>query len=111
MVTWLRAAYDGDTIPSFLTDGAVDPERFAHTLDRLDHDVPVVIFAVTSALLRLADWADTHGSRWHIPAGSLIIDTGGCKGYDRDVSRDTILERYRRLFDIVGNGTMLATVP
>ncbi|MEO6027898.1 MAG: hypothetical protein ABIR79_13625 [Candidatus Binatia bacterium] len=101
MVTWLRAAYDGDTIPSFLTDGAVDPERFAHTLDRLDHDVPVVIFAVTSALLRLADWADAHGSRWHIPAGSLIVDTGGCKGYDRDVSRDTILERYRRLFDIV----------
>lgn len=99
MVTWLRERHDGDTIPSFLRDGAVDAERFAHTLDRLDADIPVLIFAVTSALLRLADWADTRGCRWRIPVGSLVVDTGGCKGYDRDLGRPAILERYRRMFD------------
>src|SRR5205085_9376821 len=35
------------------------------------------------------------------PAGSLVVDTGGCKGYDRDLPRTEILERYRRTFDIV----------
>jgi hypothetical protein len=99
MVTWLRAGWDGDTIPSFLSDGTVDAERFAHTLDRLDPDVPVLVLAVTSALLRLADWADARGRRWRIPAGSLVVDTGGCKGYQRDLGRDEILERYRRMFD------------
>jgi hypothetical protein len=101
MVTWLRERHDGDTIPSFLADGAVDAERFAHTLDRLDPTVPVLILAVTSALLRLGDWAESRRRRWRLPSDSLVVDTGGCKGYDRDVARGDILERYHRLFDIV----------
>jgi hypothetical protein len=101
MVTWIRERWDGDTIPSFLADGTVDAERFAHTLDRLDVDVPVLVLAVTSALLRLADWADTRGRRWRLPAGSLVVDTGGCKNYERELERGAILERYRRVFDTV----------
>lgn len=101
MVTWLRATYDADSIPSLLGAGGVDLERFAHTLDRLDAR-PIVLVAVTSALLRLADWATAHDRRWVLPPGSLVVDTGGSKGYERDVPRHEVLTRYR---------TVLGTAP
>jgi hypothetical protein len=97
MVSWLRDTYDSDTIPSFLSSGAVDTARMGHTLDRLDPNTPIVLLAVTSAVLQLADWADAHARRWSMPVGSLVIDTGGCKGYERHLSREEILNRYRRV--------------
>jgi hypothetical protein len=96
MVTWLRAAHDADSIPSLLGADGVDLERFAHTLDRLDQR-PIVLVAVTSALLRLADWAETRERHWVLPPGSLIVDTGGGKGYERDVPRHDVLATYRRV--------------
>jgi hypothetical protein len=101
MVTWLREAYDADTIPSCLTVGGVDTDRLAHSLDRLDPNTPVVLVAVTAALLRLADWAEQRGRRWELPAGSLVMDTGGCKGYERILGRGEILERYHRTLGVV----------
>jgi hypothetical protein len=97
MVTSLREAYDNDTLPSFLNAGVVDTDGLGDAIDRLDPRMPIVLLAVTSALLRLADWADTNGRRWRLPAGSLVIDTGGCKGYEHDLPREEILDRYRRV--------------
>lgn len=96
MVTWLRAMHDADSIPSLLGADGVDLERFAYTLDRLDSR-PVVLIAVTSALLRLADWAGARQRHWVLPPGSLIVDTGGSKGYERDVPRNDVLATYRRV--------------
>jgi hypothetical protein len=100
MVSWLRETYDDDSIPSFLAPSGVDVERLAHTLDRLDEGTPIILLAVTSALLRLADWADARTRHWRLPSGSLVIDTGGCKGYERDLARGEILSRYRRALGI-----------
>ena len=97
MVSWLRETYDGDTTPSFLGTAGVDAERLGHALDRIDSTTPIVLLAVTSALLRLVDWADARGRRWDVPSGSLIVDTGGCKGYERALPREEILNRYRRV--------------
>ena len=99
MVTWLRATHDADSIPSLLGPGGVDLERFGHTLDRLDAR-PIVLVAVTSALLRLADWAASRERHWVLPRGSLIVDTGGSKGYERDVPRPDVLATYRRILGI-----------
>lgn len=96
MVTWLRATHDVDSIPSLLGTDGVDLDRFAHTLDRLDQR-PIVLVAVTSALLRLADWAAARERHWVLPPGSLIVDTGGSKGYERDVPRHDVLATYRRV--------------
>jgi len=96
MVTWLRATHDADSIPSLVGAAGVDLERFAYTLDRLDQR-PIVLFAVTSALLRLADWAGARERHWVLPPGSLIVDTGGSKGYERDVPRHDVLATYRRV--------------
>lgn len=99
MVSWLRGLYDDDSVPSFLGPSGVDAARFDHTVDRLGA-APVVLFAVTSALLRLVDWAEAHDRRWQLPSGSILIDTGGCKGYERDLARSDILARYRRGFGV-----------
>jgi Acyl-protein synthetase, LuxE len=100
MVSWLRATYDLDTVPSFLGTDGVDLAGLAGRLDQVDAEAPVVVFAVTSALLRLVDWADVRGRRFDLPASSLLIDTGGCKGYERDLARSEILARYRRVLGI-----------
>jgi len=101
MVSWLREVYDADTIPSCLAAGGVDTERLGRILDRLDSDTPIALVAVTSALLRLADWADARGRRWSLPSGSLVVDTGGCKGYERNLPRAEILARYHRVLGTV----------
>jgi hypothetical protein len=97
MVSWLREVHDSDTIPSFLAADGVDTARLGHTLDRLQPTTPILLLAVTSALLQLVDWADAQGRRWILPAGSLIVDTGGCKGYAHDLPREEVLARYRRV--------------
>jgi hypothetical protein len=100
MVSWLRETYDDDSVPSFLGADGVDVERLAHVLERVGSAAPVVVLAVTSALLRLVDWADACGRRFVLPSGSLVIDTGGCKGYERDLPRADVLARYRRILGI-----------
>jgi len=100
MVTWLRESHDLGDAPSCLGVDGVDLAGFATGLDALAVGVPVVVLAVTSALLRLADWAEQHRVRWRLPAGSLVIDTGGCKGYHEALARVEILDRYRRMLGI-----------
>ncbi len=99
MVSWLRAVHDDDSVPSCLGAAGVDVERLAHTLDRVG-SAPIVLFAVTAALLRLADWAEARGRRWTLPPESIVVDTGGCKGYDRELPRAEILARHRRVLGI-----------
>ena len=100
MVTWLREAHDSAAEPSLLVDGVVDCDRFASVLDGLDPKQPILVLAVTAALLRLADYADPRGRSWALPAGSLVVDTGGCKGYAEHLERATILARYRTLLGV-----------
>ncbi len=59
-----------------------------------------MLIAVTSALLRLADDGRDSGRRWQLPEGSLVVDTGGCKGYPRDVPRAAIVARYGEVFGV-----------
>ncbi len=100
MVTWLREAHDSGTEPSFLVEGAVNCERFASVLDALDPNQPILVLAVTAALLQLADYADPRGRSWTLPSGSLVVDTGGCKGYAENLERAAILARYRTLLGV-----------
>jgi len=100
MVTWLREAHDSTAEPSLLLEGAVECERFATLLDALDPGQPILVLAVTAALLHLADYADPRGRSWALPAGSLVVDTGGCKGYAEQLERAAILARYRTLLGV-----------
>ncbi len=106
MVSWLRETYDDDGMPSCLDAAGVDEERLAHALERVAGGPPIVLLAVTSALLRLVDWADAHDRGFSLPSGSLVIDTGGCKGYERDVPRADVLAAYRRVLDVPAEHVM-----
>ncbi len=68
----------------------------------LDPSQPVVLLAVTSALLRLID-ADGALGRWPLPPESLIVDTGGCKGYRTPLARGEIIGRYRDAFAVTAD--------
>ena len=100
MVSWLREAHDSGAAASFLAGGGFDLAGLARALDELDPTQPVVLVAVTAALLRLADHARSGRRRWQLPTGSLVIDTGGCKGYATDVLRTEILARYGEAFGV-----------
>jgi hypothetical protein len=103
MVTWLREAYDAGAAPSYLSaSGALDLEGLAAALDLAARgDASTIIVAVSAALLALDDWARVRGRAWRLPAGSLVVDTGGCKGYARDVGRAEILSRYTERLGVV----------
>ncbi len=94
MVTWLRGAYDAGGPASFLRADALDLAGLGAALESLDPARPIMLVAVTSALLRLADHGRQIERRWHLPPGSVVVDTGGCKGYPDDVARTAILDRY-----------------
>jgi hypothetical protein len=109
MVSWLRAEYAQDkrnelggpeAPPSFLGAAGPDLAGLAAALDALDGR-PILLVAVTSALLRLGDEARRAGRHWTLPPRSLVVDTGGCKGYDEDLPRGTILERYHETLGVV----------
>ncbi len=94
MVTWLRETYDDGGTASALGSDGLDVTRFADALDTLDPARPAVVVAVTSALLRLVDHGRATGRAWRLPAGTLVVDTGGCKGYGEDLPRPIVLARY-----------------
>ena len=94
MMTWLREAYDTDGAPSFLGADTLDLSGLGDALDSVDPARPIALLAVTSALLRLVDHGRQSGRRWQLPPGSVVVDTGGCKGYSDDLARPAILDRY-----------------
>ena len=60
----------------------------------------MLLLAVTSVLLHLADRAAAARTRWPLPTGSVIVDTGGCKGYPHPLSRAAVLARVTRTFGV-----------
>ena len=100
MVSWLREAHDSGNTPSYLAYGGADVAGLAGALDRLDRTRPMLLLAVTSVLLALGDHAGRKRHSWHLPPGSLVLDTGGCKGYAVDLPRATILTRYAEILGV-----------
>jgi hypothetical protein len=73
--------------------GALGAERFywdndaalASALAALD--APVTLFGTAFAFVQLFDGT---GQDWHLPAGSVVVETGGFKGKTREVPRDEL---------------------
>jgi hypothetical protein len=100
MVSWLREEHDAGGPASFLGADGLDLGGLATALDAVERDRPIVLLAVTSALLRLVDHARAGGRRWQLPTGSIVVDTGGCKGYAEEVGRAEVLARYEERLGI-----------
>lgn len=73
--------------------GALNAERFywdndaalATALSQLTE--PIVLFGTAFAFVQLFDGS---AANWHLPAGSLMIETGGFKGRTREVPREEL---------------------
>jgi hypothetical protein len=100
MVSWLREAHDAGAMGSCLSGRSLDLPALAARLDALDPGRPVLVVALTAALLQVADHGRRLGRRWRLPAGSLVVDTGGCKGYGAELARADIVARYGDAFGL-----------
>ena len=73
--------------------GALDAERFfwnddaALTVALAHIGEPVALFGTAFAFVQLFDGT---AQRWHLPVGSLVIETGGFKGRTREVPREEL---------------------
>ena len=73
--------------------GTLNAERFCWDNDAaLASDLaalaePVVLFGTAFAFVQLFDGSDQN---WRLPAGSLVIETGGFKGRTREVPREEL---------------------
>ena len=73
--------------------GALDAERFFWDDDAAlasalgEQSEPVALFGTAFAFVQLFDGTDQE---WRLPAGSLVIETGGFKGRTREVPREEL---------------------
>jgi hypothetical protein len=60
----------------------------------------VVLYGTSYAFVKLFDAVERSGRLFELPAGSMMVDTGGFKGLSREVSRDEMVAcagRYLRI--------------
>jgi len=95
------AAARGDGFDERFIDGdTFDATAFARALDTAVADrVPVCIAATAFALVAALEALDARGSRYVLPPGSRVMETGGFKGRARAVER---AELYAAVGDRLG---------
>jgi hypothetical protein len=72
-------------------DGGIDGERLAAALrEAEDAGEPVCIAGTAFAFVHWLDALAAEGTRFHLPPGSRVMDTGGFKGRSREVTRQEL---------------------
>ena len=89
MVRMLMDRFGASDSTFFLDDWSLFEQR----LDR--HEAPLILFGAAFGLLDLVD----H-TKWHLPAGSIVIETGGMKTHRQEVSRESLHARLAQGFGI-----------
>lgn len=74
----------GDRGAWFVENDAIDSERLGAEIELASKAaVPVLLAGASFAFVHLLDALD--GAKWHLPAGSRVMQTGGFKGKSREV--------------------------
>ncbi len=60
---------------------------------------PLVLFGTAFGWVHFLDWCDGRRLRFHLPPGTLVLETGGYKGRSRELKRD---ELHRSLSCLLG---------
>ncbi|MFB5660259.1 long-chain fatty acid--CoA ligase [Alteribacillus sp. HJP-4] len=78
-----------------------DKERLSMLLKKSEEkDEPVFILGATFSIIAYLDECVENGISYRLPAGSRIMDTGGSKGYSREIEPLELKKRLSRLFSI-----------
>jgi len=79
----------------FLTPSGPDVDGLRAAFDGACREgVPVALLGTAFAFVHLLDALERSGTRFGLPSGSRVMDTGGFKGRSRSVSRDELLDGY-----------------
>lgn len=106
MIDWLVREF-GWSVAYYLEERRLDTDRVrADILEASLGKTPVLMLTLTRALLELAEkwgWPDraaVERNRVDLPPDSRIVDTGGSKGLERDLSRQEVFAVAEELFGI-----------
>lgn len=64
---------------------------------------PSLVFTTALALLSAIERFERLGLRFRLPAGTVVLETGGFKGREREASRDDLLARLDERFGVPAN--------
>ncbi len=80
----------------FLDRGGLCAAELLAALERAgDEGEPVMLLGTALGFAEFLGVLEAQGTRFTLPPGSRIMDTGGFKGRAREVSREDLLDRYR----------------
>jgi hypothetical protein len=85
----------------FVHRGILDEPRLARTLTKQSESgQPVMLLGTTLAFLKFFDYIQKTQSRWTLPNGSLLLDTGGMKTQQREVTRGHFVASVEKVLGI-----------
>lgn len=102
MFETLRRAEGDPTSGYDLHDGRLDLAALEAAAERARRDDrPLVIAGTSFAFVHFLDDPQAAGDgRWHLPAGSRVMETGGFKGKSRSVPRDVLRSEIAQRFGL-----------
>jgi hypothetical protein len=81
--------------------GRLDEQRLEALLKKTIQDQqPVALLGTTIAFLGFFDYAETQQLSFHLPPGSRLMDTGGMKSDQRQVTRSDFITRVEKIIGI-----------
>ena len=85
----------------FLDRDGMDTAGLVRALDRAQSEgEPVLLVTTAFGGVAFLDMLRARGRRFHLPAGSRIMDTGGFKGRTREISREDLVALYEERLGI-----------
>jgi hypothetical protein len=60
----------------------------------VQQETPVLLIGTSLAFLHFLEMLEDTGSRLSLPESSRVMDTGGFKGHEREVTRDELVQRF-----------------
>jgi hypothetical protein len=103
MIEWLAAEFADGPPEFFVRNGEVQAAALRARLRELEPTrEPLLLIGVTYAFIGFIDGCRVEGSRFRVPYGSRIVDTGGTKGRSRPLSRKGLLRAFWECFGVPG---------
>jgi len=95
MIETIRAEYGHADASWFVTEKGLDTDRLTATLiDSCRHEEPVILLGVTLAFHQFLEHARGRKLSFRLPPGSRIMDTGGFKRRDIQLSKTELYRAY-----------------
>lgn len=103
MFSELCQAYGTIKSADYSSQDGLDGDRLVENLHKaVDENEPVFILGTSLAVLQLTNILRERRLRFKLPGGSRLLDTGGYKGHEVEISRAELLSSLTGNFDLPG---------